>query len=111
MMEVQFVASVAPIVRDPDAAQALASLDRPSASLQVQRTPGGHEALRVVAAGGGGQPVLRYVGLADDVPVPQASIEFEVPDVSGQRRSSPQRVIDSFMRLARSPGVRSPHGC
>jgi len=88
MMEVQFVASVAPIVRDPDAADAFY-----------------RDALGLSFEGGGGDykyterlegtkhfglwPLAEAAGACfgtqdwpDDIPIPQASIEFEVPDVS-----------------------------
>ncbi len=87
MMEVQFVASVAPIVRDAEAARAFYE-DALGLSLE-----GGEGAYRYTQRLAG----TKHFGLwplaeaasacygtsewPDDVPIPQASIEFEVPDV------------------------------
>src|SRR6266508_835388 len=63
-MEVQFVASIAPIVRDLEAARAF------------YQGALGLSPLAEAATACFGTPEW-----PDDVPVPQASVEFEVPDV------------------------------
>ena len=87
-MEVQFVASIAPIVRDPDAAS---SFYRDGLGLSFEGGAGDYRYTERLAG-------TKHFGLwplaeaaeacfgtsewPDDVTVPQASIEFEVPDVS-----------------------------
>jgi catechol 2,3-dioxygenase-like lactoylglutathione lyase family enzyme len=97
VMQVQFVASVSPIVRDSDAARSFYQ-----------------GALGLSFEGGEGEyifteklPGVRHFGLwplseaarscfgaddwPDDVPVPQASVEFEVPDVAAAAEELRQR--------------------
>jgi catechol 2,3-dioxygenase-like lactoylglutathione lyase family enzyme len=87
-MEVQFVASIAPIVRDLDAAHAFY---QDALGLSFEGGEGDYKFTQRLAG-------TKHFGLwplaeaanacfgtsdwPDDVPVPQASIEFEVPDVS-----------------------------
>jgi catechol 2,3-dioxygenase-like lactoylglutathione lyase family enzyme len=86
-MEVQFVTSIAPIVRDRDAAQAFyegalgLSFEGGAGDYRyTHRLEGtkhfGLWPLAEAAAACFGTP-----DWPDDVPVPQASVEFEVPDV------------------------------
>src|SRR4029078_6723523 len=88
MMEVQFVASIAPIVRDAEAARAFYQ-DALGLSLEggdgaykfTQRLAGTkHFGLWTLAEAAGA--CFGTTEWPDDVPIPQASIEFEVPNVS-----------------------------
>ena len=87
-MDVQFLASIAPIVRDDGAArdfyQGALGLSFEGGEGEykfTQRLPGAkHFGLWPLA-----EAAMACFGTADwpaDVPVPQASVEFEVPDVS-----------------------------
>src|SRR4029077_14340279 len=87
-MDVQFVASVAPIVRDVDAARAFyedalgLSLEGSDGDYRFTQHLGGtkHFGLWPLA-----DAAIACFGTTEwpaDIPVPQASIEFEVPDVA-----------------------------
>ena len=87
-MDVQFVASVAPIVRDVDASR---SFYGDALSLSFEGEAGDYvlthrlerrEAFRPVAPLGSGDSLFGTTVWPADIPIPQASIEFEVPDVA-----------------------------
>ncbi len=87
-MNVQFVASVAPIVRDTDAAQ---SFYRDALGLSFEGQEGDYmfthklEGTKHFGLWPLSEAANACFGITEwpaDIPVPQASIEFEVPDVA-----------------------------
>ena len=87
-MEVQFVASVAPIVRDPAAARAFyqealgLSLEGGEGTYRYTHHLAGTKHFGLWPLAEAAIACFGTMEWPDDVPVPQASIEFEVPDVS-----------------------------
>ena len=86
-MNVQFVASVAPIVKDPDAAR---SFYRDALGLSFEGQEGdymfthnleGTKHFGLWPLSEAANACFGTTEWLDDIPVPQASIEFEVPDV------------------------------
>ena len=87
-MDVQFVTSIAPIVRDPDASR---SFYRDAMGLSFEGEEGDYrfthklEGTKHFGLWPLSEAANACFGTAEwpeDIPVPQASIEFEVPDVA-----------------------------
>ena len=88
MTEVQFVASIAPIVRDAEAARdfyqdALGlSLEGGEGTYKFTHRLDGTKHFGLWPLAEAATACFGTLEWPDDIPVPQASIEFEVPDVS-----------------------------
>jgi catechol 2,3-dioxygenase-like lactoylglutathione lyase family enzyme len=115
-VDVLFVASVAPIVRDVDAARAFyqdalgLSLEGADGDYRFTQHLEGtkHFGLWPLA-----EAAIACFGTTEwpaDIPVPQASIEFESPTWLPRRRSSSPRATSSSTTPAPNHGVRSPRG-
>ena len=87
-MDVKFMTSIAPIVRDPDTSR---SFYVDALGLDFEGHEGDYvfhsrtrrgKALRTLAPLRSGECLLRITQWPAEIPVPQASIEFEVADVS-----------------------------
>ena len=117
-MDVQFVTSVAPIVRDTDTSR---SFFVDALGLRLEGRDGDHAFTHQL-------PGMKHFGLwplseaanacfgtsalPTDTPIPQASIEFEVADVGAAAvRARQQGAITSFMVRGPSRGARSPRTC
>ena len=87
-MEVQFVASVAPIVRDADAARGFyqdalgLSLEGGGGDYKYTQRLAGTKHFGLWPLADAAEACFGTRHWPDDVPIPQASIEFEVADVS-----------------------------
>ena len=117
-MNVQFVTSVAPIVRDADASR---SFYRDALGLSFEGEEGDYlfthelEGVKHFGLWPLSEAATACFGITEwpaDIPVPQASIEFEVADVAAaaaELTAKGYRLIHDAG--ARSPGARSPLGC
>ena len=112
-MDVQFVASVAPIVRDADAAR---SFYGDALGLSFEGEEGDYvfthklEGTKHFGLWPLSEAANACFGTTEwpaDTPVPQASIEFEVPEVAAAAAEL-TAAIGSSTTLERSRGPRSP---
>ncbi len=116
-MEVQFLTSFAPIVRDTGAAR---SFYRDDFGLSFEGEAGDYvftqqlEGTKLFGLWALSQAAEACFGTAawpDEIPVPQASIEFEVPDVAAAAAELQGKAIGCSTRPTRSHGLRSPLDC
>ncbi len=115
-MDVQFVASIAPIVRDADAARAFYQNDL---GLSFEGADGDYvfthklEGTKHFGLWPLSEAANACFGTPEwpaDIPVPQASIEFEVADVAAAAAELKEAAIGSSTMPVRSRGPRSPLG-
>ena len=101
-MDVEFVASVAPIVRDLDAAHAFyegalgLSLEGGDGDYRFTHRLEGTKHFGLWPLSEAATACFGTTEWPDDIPIPQASIEFEVPDVAAaaqELRSKGHRLI------------------
>ena len=107
-MDVQFVTSIAPIVRDADASR---SFYRDGLGLSFEGEEGDYlfthklEGTKHFGLWPISEAATACFGTTEwpaDIPVPQASIEFEVPDVAGRRGRTHDQGLSAH--------PRGPHG-
>jgi len=116
-MEVQFVTSIAPIVRDAEGSRSFyadalgLSFEGQEGDYVFTHELEGTKHFGLWPLSEAAHACFGTTEWPDEIPVPQASIEFEVADVEAAAADSRPRTIASSTVRIRSRGVRSRLGC